>query len=294
MGNNPCGCQGDQPLENADQHSFKSQTYPIVVREEQETSKIIGEISIQENGQKKERQLLNNMNKMSTKSDLQSIVDDGPLNTNPSIYCEESSIYLFEKTTKSFMEIEEPPVKVKKMNDLNEKSFSIEKKLGKYRVPAASNTINRRATFEGPYKYLSGVTYFGAFDPEKHGEREGVGRQIWQDGSVYDGQWLKNKREGKGRQIFLGGEYYEGDWKNDQADGYGAYTGKGGIQYRGGFVENKQHGNGEEKRADGTNYLGGWQMGLKHGIGTHKWADGSCYKGKFKEDYMNGYGKFLA
>jgi hypothetical protein len=207
-----------------------------------------------------------------------------------SINPDDSSVYLFERT-RSIADFEEPPTKVAQMNPLNEVSIELEQKLGRYIIPPACNTINRRAPVEGPFKYLSGVTYTGAFNPDKHGEREGVGRQVWPDGSVYEGQWMRSKREGKGRQIFLEGEFYEGDWKNDQADGFGSYASRDGTKYTGGFVENKQHGNGEEIRGNGTSYKGGWVMGLKQGIGTHTWSDGSSYKGSFKEDKMNGYGK---
>lgn len=55
-------------------------------------------------------------------------------------------------------------------------------------------------------------------------EREGRGRQIWPDGSFYEGFWRNDKANGKGRLIHADGDVYEGDWINDKAEGQGIYT----------------------------------------------------------------------
>ena len=53
--------------------------------------------------------------------------------------------------------------------------------------------------------------------------REGKGRQIFKDGSMYEG-WFKNDQAmGKGRLIHADGDIYEGQWMNDMAHGYGFY-----------------------------------------------------------------------
>lgn len=54
--------------------------------------------------------------------------------------------------------------------------------------------------------------------------KEGYGKQIWPDGSMYEGQWRSDKANGKGRLIHADGDVYEGDWTNDKAEGYGIYT----------------------------------------------------------------------
>ena len=45
--------------------------------------------------------------------------------------------------------------------------------------------------------------------------REGKGRQIWPDGSMYEGWWRDNKANGKGRLIHADGDVYEGEWLDD-------------------------------------------------------------------------------
>ena len=40
--------------------------------------------------------------------------------------------------------------------------------------------------------------------------REGYGKQIWPDGSSYEGTWVNNKGCGKGIYICSDGDVYEG------------------------------------------------------------------------------------
>ena len=51
----------------------------------------------------------------------------------------------------------------------------------------------------GPYRYESnGATYIGNY---KNGKRHGNGRQVWKDGSVYQGTWEDDVACGHGRLI---------------------------------------------------------------------------------------------
>lgn len=50
-------------------------------------------------------------------------------------------------------------------------------------------------------------------------QRHGRGKQIWQDGSIYEGYWHNNVACGKGRLIHSDGDIYEGEWKDDKAHG---------------------------------------------------------------------------
>ena len=40
--------------------------------------------------------------------------------------------------------------------------------------------------------------------------RQGKGRQIWPDGSMYEGWWMDNKANGAGRLIHADGDVYDG------------------------------------------------------------------------------------
>ena len=48
-------------------------------------------------------------------------------------------------------------------------------------------------------------------------QRDGVGIQLWADGSKYEGQWRNGKASGYGRMTHANGDIYEGYWLNDKA-----------------------------------------------------------------------------
>jgi hypothetical protein len=52
--------------------------------------------------------------------------------------------------------------------------------------------------------------------------RHGAGRFYYQDGGMYDGEWLENKMCGKGKLYYQSGTLaYDGYWRNDQFQGPG-------------------------------------------------------------------------
>lgn len=52
--------------------------------------------------------------------------------------------------------------------------------------------------------------------------RHGHGKFYYQDGGMYDGQWVCSKMEGFGKLYYQSGKIaYEGDWSNDQFSGHG-------------------------------------------------------------------------
>lgn len=54
--------------------------------------------------------------------------------------------------------------------------------------------------------------------------RQGFGKQLWPDGSLYEGHMKNNKINGDGRMIHADGDIYEGAWIDDKAHGAGTYT----------------------------------------------------------------------
>lgn len=59
--------------------------------------------------------------------------------------------------------------------------------------------------------------------------RHGQGKFFYQDGGMYDGQWVKNKMEGYGKLYYQSGNFfiisgkiaYDGQWIQDQFMGFG-------------------------------------------------------------------------
>ena len=93
--------------------------------------------------------------------------------------------------------------------------------------------------------------------------RIGKGKQIWPDGSIYEGWWSDNKANGNGRLIHADGDVYNGAWLDDKAHGYGTYAHLDGAQYEGNWQMDKQHGHGIETWPDGAKYDGNYIDGKK-------------------------------
>lgn len=75
-------------------------------------------------------------------------------------------------------------VLVATLNHLSKFAKDFEKEEGPYVIPDEMDSFNQKAEMEGPYQYTLGETYLGQY---LEGKRHGKGKQIWPDGSVYDG-----------------------------------------------------------------------------------------------------------
>ena len=42
--------------------------------------------------------------------------------------------------------------------------------------------------------------------------RHGHGKQVWEDGSVYEGEWRDDQMHGTGDYIWPDGRHFKGDW----------------------------------------------------------------------------------
>ena len=114
------------------------------------------------------------------------------------------------------------------------------------------------------------------------GEPEGRGTMVYEEGGMYEGQWLAGVRHGQGKNTSATGNVYEGEYVKDQRHGHGKYTFADGEAYEGEFVEGKKHGRGKKTNADRSSYDGEYVNSEKHGIGTYTHADGmvevGCYE----------------
>lgn len=93
-----------------------------------------------------------------------------------------------------------------------------------------SDENNNGQAIQGPVQLEGGARYIGQF---VSGVREGRGKQVWEDFSLYEGYWKEDKANGRGRLIHADGDVYEGEWLNDKAHGKGVYLHKDGASYTG-------------------------------------------------------------
>lgn len=93
-------------------------------------------------------------------------------------------------------------------------------------------------------KFTTG-TYIGCLDYELNAD--GFGTLTFNNGNVYQGNWIRNSMSGEGTMNFSNGNSYTGNWFKNSMDGTGKmqYANKG--YYNGNWKNNMFHGTGEQK-----------------------------------------------
>ena len=91
----------------------------------------------------------------------------------------------------------------------------------------------------------------------------GYHKKKFDDGSVYEGNFMNGKPEGKGTMKYVGGASYSGEWH------YGLREGEGTWNY-----------------PDGGSYIGSWVRGRRHGRGTLNKKGGMVIIGEWKNDRL--------
>ena len=154
-------------------------------------------------------------------------------------------------------------------------------------------------TKEGKGKYFTpdGLKYEGEFKGTYHGNgilyssdqiikykgtwlqgryQTGYGKMEYENGHIYEGEWMEGNTHGKGKYIWPDGEVYDGDFLNGIITGRGIRHYANGDIYEGDFVENTFHGKGiyfysklKEK------YDGDWEGNIRKGKGMLYDADGN-------------------
>jgi hypothetical protein len=137
--------------------------------------------------------------------------------------------------------------------------------------------------------------YVGEF---KHDFKNGFGVMEYENGDIYEGQFLNDKRQGKGKYIYLSkgdSQLYYGEFKEDSMAGEGKLIFSNGDVYIGMFKNNKMH---DEDAVitykNGDQYRGGVAQNLKHGKeAEYLYSAGDKYTGDFRGDKKQGKG-FIA
>jgi len=101
---------------------------------------------------------------------------------------------------------------------------------------------------KGTYVWENKSMYIGDW---LNGVRTGKGTYKWNTGSEYIGDFINAKRQGKGVMLFSDGGKYEGDWFNNNREGKGVYIWPNGQKYIGEWSQDKIHGMGKEYNPKG-------------------------------------------
>ncbi len=157
-------------------------------------------------------------------------------------------------------------------------------------IKAAAADDKGKSLQEG--EYLAGTTRFiGRFasDPKSR-TWSGVGKVVWANGDVFEGNLVTGKRQGHGTFAWSDGKY-TGDWVDDHAVGKGVVDFKNGDHYEGEVVNSVPNGAGVMKYASGESFRGSFTNGKAHGHGVYVWRSGQTYEGSWQMDVAQGAGQ---
>jgi hypothetical protein len=156
---------------------------------------------------------------------------------------------------------------------------------GNLTVPSDLAKIEELYESLRPYfKTVSKVGYKGSRDSNSKMSGKGIYR--FDDGGIYDGEYLDDYFHGLGVERFADGTTYEGEYRADKRSGHGIYRYANGSVYEGGWLNGFKSGYGSYRFASGHVYEGGCMNGLPSGYGIMRYPDGRVYEGQ----YLNGKG----
>ena len=131
-------------------------------------------------------------------------------------------------------------------------------------------------------------------DRNFNGKAHGNGRYTFDNGDVYEGDWVDDIMVGKGKFISADGNVYEGDWVDDKMTGKGNFKFASGDSYEGDWLCGMRTGKGKFTYGNGNVYEGGFLNNASVGDGLFQWPNGNFFVGVFVADKMQQGQLFLA
>ncbi len=114
------------------------------------------------------------------------------------------------------------------------------------------------------------------------------GQVTFDNGNIYNGEFVYGVPSGKGLMKFQGGSEYLGDFKNGKMEGQGTILLASGDSYLGDWKDGEADGNGTYKKNDGSSFKGTFKNGMRQGKGIVTWKTGDTLRGEWQEDKLNG------
>lgn len=122
--------------------------------------------------------------------------------------------------------------------------------------------------------------------------KNGFGKFVYENGTVYEGKFKKGKFEGIGTEIYADGTKVTGEYKDGQQMGQAKVIRADGNIWEGKSIYNNPNGYGKMMYLNGTQYTGEMNRWCqKVGEGIYTLRNGYTKKGTFVEGTMNTYGK---
>lgn len=121
--------------------------------------------------------------------------------------------------------------------------------------------------------------------------KNGFGKFVYENGTVYEGKFKKSKFEGIGTEIYANGEKVIGEFKDGQQMGQAKIIFADGNIWEGKSIYGNPNGYGKMIYLNGTQYTGEMTRWYnKIGEGIYTLSNRYTKKGTFKEGTMNTYG----
>mmetsp|Transcript_27989 Transcript_27989/g.63339 ORF Transcript_27989/g.63339 Transcript_27989/m.63339 type:complete len:245 (-) Transcript_27989:138-872(-) len=137
-------------------------------------------------------------------------------------------------------------------------------------------------------KYSDRSMYRGqVLDGKRHGEG------VWtSQSSQYEGQWSHDHQDGEGKEVWQDGRMFHGQFARGKFHGNGKMewrTLSGIMSYEGQYLEDMKHGRGRFVWADARVYDGEWDRGMRSGKGTYINGKGLSRDGIWKDDKLTSW-----
>jgi hypothetical protein len=137
-------------------------------------------------------------------------------------------------------------------------------------MPVAGIIIDRPGDYEG--------------DMNADNQPNGRGVMRYDNGHVYQGEWVNGKPHGHGTMTYSKGTY-RGNWQDGMRDGVGTFVQGDGNVTKGHWTQNTID-NGQILYMNGDVYNGHLRFGLRHGVGTLTRRDGTSVYGVWEDDIL--------
>ena len=148
------------------------------------------------------------------------------------------------------------------------------------------NSINGIARFYNN-KYKS--TFIGEY---KNNIPDGYGVYRIKSLSM-QGYWRESKLNGIGIEVWDDGTYYQGEYENNKKNGIGLYRWPDGTIYQGEFMNGQITGMGIIYNSDDSVFSGELLNGYMNGYGIFSWSSGAIYMGYYLQDIKHGFGIYI-
>ena len=125
----------------------------------------------------------------------------------------------------------------------------------------------------------------------KNDKFHGWGREVRNDGKIYEGKFVNDILNGKGI-LKDGGIFYVGGFKRYNKNGKGEIF-TSSYHYIGNFINDNMDGKGRIEIYDEGIYEGNFNNGKMDGYGLFKFKNGDFYEGHMKDGKMDGIGKLI-